>query len=58
MFLLKLFFNIEFEKWKTEKEQKTFSKYILDRAATKLSNGCTRSYYYCHRSFSNRKTKN
>jgi len=39
-----------------EKEQKTFSKFILDRTATKLSNGCTRQYY-CHQLFNNRKTK-
>lgn len=40
-----------------ENEQKTFSKYVLDRADTKLSDGCIRKYYYCHRSYTHRKTK-
>lgn len=39
-----------------ENEQKTFSKFVLDRAETKLD-GCTRKYYYCHRSYNHRKTK-
>jgi len=39
-------------------EQQTSTMYILDRAASELSDGNTRQFYYCHRSYSYRKQGN
>lgn len=55
VFIFNYIFIIEFEAWKHEVEQQTFSMYISNRAASKLSNGNMSQLYYCHCSFNYQK---
>jgi len=45
----------EFESWKLNEEQATFSKFVANRAATQINDSKSKQFYYCHRSYSFRK---
>jgi len=45
----------EFESWKLNEEQATFSKFVADRAMAKINYLKSKQFYYCHRSYNYRK---